>query len=100
LTFLVINQLFLFERKSLKEQKSLNAIFEIYTIRSFLYPKEKSCKRSGKTCRFIALSLLAVSQNFLRLPEFDFCSYLAKITRNHGALKRFTDFCGLQIAAH
>ena len=65
--------------KALWEQKSPIAIFAIYYIRSFLYPKEKSCKRSGKTCRFIALSLLLSAKNSFASPSSIFARTSQKL---------------------
>jgi len=53
-------------------------------------------QKEAKNLQFYRFVSSAIRKKFLRLPEFDFCPYRAKITRNHGALKRYTDFYGLQ----
>ena len=60
-----------YSRFSLFERKALQKKQKILQIYRFVTSSEK--------------------RNILRLPELKFCSYLAKFTRNHGAVKWYTD---------
>jgi hypothetical protein len=78
--------------KALRNKNRLTRFLKFILFALFFIRKKRAVKEAEKRAVLSPCHFFAVSQNFLRLPEFDFCSYLAKITRNHGALKRYTDF--------
>jgi hypothetical protein len=69
-----------------------------FEMGSTFFFEKKVAKKQKSLQDLSALVTSAVNQNFLRLPEFDFC--FAKITRNRGAFSQIADFHLLQNGTH